>query len=281
MRRTVLITGASSGIGLATALRAAAEGFPVVGVVPDESGRQALEEAAGHRSLALEVVVADLAVPAVRQGLAGRLEPWALVNNAGYMNAGQIRDVPIDDARRQFEVMVFAPADLSRQVLPAMIERGQGRIINVTSSAAHTGTPLTGWYAAAKAALRELNDSLRLELRRTGVDVVDVEPGGYRTGIWPRAQAELEGRRAGSGQPDLYRRVLGNLDPAQRLMGDPEDVAEAIGYLLTVGKPPNHLRIGPGAGWLRLADAVVPDRLWDFAVSAIARQGGRPPWMPA
>lgn len=280
MDRTVLITGASSGIGLATALHAASLGFGVVGLVPDEEGGQALLAAAGRGGVHVDVLVLDLGDPAARRNVGGRVDAWALVNNAGYMNAGQIRDVSVDDARRQLEVMVLAPADLSRQLLKGMVERGQGRIVNVTSSAAHTSTPLTGWYAAAKAALREINDALRLELRGTGVDVVDVEPGGYRTGIWEGAKRELARRRSSAAEPDLYDRAISKLAPAEAMMGDPQEVAQAIGELLTDGAPPSHRRVGPGARRLRVADAVVPDRVWDAVVSAVARTGDRLPWVP-
>ena len=102
------------------------------------------------------------------------------------MNAGLALDVPIADARTQLEVMVLAPMDLTRRVLPYMLERGQGRVVNVTSAAVHTSTPFTGWYQACKAALRELTDALRAELEDTGVDLVDIEPGGFRTAIWTR-----------------------------------------------------------------------------------------------
>lgn len=216
------------------------------------------------------MIEADLSDPESRRDLAGGLDLWALVNNAGYMNAGQIRDVPIADARRQIEAMVLAPADLARQALPGMVGRGQGRIVNVTSSAVHTSTPLTGWYQACKAALREINDSLRLEVGPAGVAVIDVEPGGYRTGIWGGAAAELRRRRVGSARPDIYDRVLGRLDRARGLMGDPDRVALAIADVLTTGQPPAHVRLGPGAGWLRFLDRVVPDRLWDAVMSRVS-----------
>jgi short-subunit dehydrogenase len=240
-------------------------------VVPDDEGAAALASEAARRSVIVERVVADLADPDVRAGLLRPLQPWALVNNAGYMNAGRIQDVPLDDARRQLELMVVAPVDLTRQALLGMIDRGQGRIVNVTSSAVHTSSPLTGWYAAAKAALRELNDALRLELNDTGVDVIDVEPGGYRTRIWDRAKVELQDRQLRSDRPELYHRALKHMDEARRWMGDPEDVGAAVAGVLTVGQPPRHVRIGPGARVLRTLDAVLPDRLWDRGAGLPAR----------
>ncbi|HWE56193.1 MAG TPA: SDR family NAD(P)-dependent oxidoreductase [Acidimicrobiales bacterium] len=259
MVRTVLVTGADSGIGLATVKELIREGFDVVGLVVDD-------QAAGTLTTEVpecRVVVADLSDPAARASVAADLRPWGIVHNAGYMNAGQIRDVPLDDARRQFEVMVIAPTDLTRQALPGMIRHGQGRIVHVTSSAVHTATPLTGWYQAAKSALREINDSLRLELHATGVDVVDIEPGGYRTGIWDGARKELSERRAGSSRQDLYDRVLDRMERMEPMMGDPVEVGRAIARALTQGDPPAHIRIGPGARWLRVLDEVMPDRLSD------------------
>ena len=270
MLRRVLVTGAGSGIGLATATHLAGLGFAVKGLVPDDDESAALVAEAGRRGVDVDVVVADLSDPSRRNGIVADLDLWALINNAGYMNAGQIRDVPIADARRQIETMVLAPMDLIRQALPGMVERGQGRIVNVTSSALHTSTPLTAWYTACKAALRELNDGLRVELAGLGIEVVDVEPGGYRTGIWGGATEELRARRAGSSRPDVYDRVLARLDRSKGLMGDPDWVAVAVGKVLTTGQPGSHVRIGPGAGWLRTLDHVVPDRVWDPVMARLA-----------
>jgi NAD(P)-dependent dehydrogenase (short-subunit alcohol dehydrogenase family) len=273
MDRTALVTGASSGIGRSTALRLAAAGFRVTGLVADRPAAATLRAAASEQSLDIGVAVADLGDPRARDGIVADLRPWALVNNAGYMNAGRIQDVPLDDARRQLEVMVIAAVDLTRQALPAMIASGQGRIVNITTSAVHTSTPLTGWYQATKAAWRELTDSLRLELRGTGVEVVDVEPGGYRTGIWDRALTELRERREGSNRPDLYDRVIGHITDAGTRMGDPSEVADVVADVLTAGHPPLHRRVGPGAALLRTLDAIVPDRLWDLTVATLARTG--------
>ncbi|HMC38726.1 MAG TPA: SDR family NAD(P)-dependent oxidoreductase [Acidimicrobiales bacterium] len=271
MRRTVAVTGADSGIGLHTCAHLAEIGFDVIGVVASREGLERLRTDLPCPASRVEARVADLSDPQARAGLLAGTDVWALVNNAGYMNAGQVRDIPIEDARRQFETMVLAPVDLIQQVLPAMMARGQGRIVNVTSSAVHTSTPLTGWYTAAKAALRELNDALRVELRATGIDVVDIEPGGYATRIWERAGHELAARRRLAYAPDLYDRALRLLGPAQKPMGHPRRVAEVIGDVLTTGDPPAHRRIGPGARWLLLADRVLPDKVWDAVVAGATR----------
>jgi NAD(P)-dependent dehydrogenase (short-subunit alcohol dehydrogenase family) len=265
--RRVLITGASSGFGLATAFHLTRLGFTVIGLVIDEQEEDALGRAAAEEGLEVGSIKADLANPQRRATAVKDLELYALVNNAGYMNAGLIRDVPVADARTQFEAMVLAPVDLARRVLPHMLERGEGRIVNVTSAAVHTSTPFTGWYQACKAALRELTDALRAELEDTGIDVVDIEPGGFQTDIWDRGIDELRRRQGQSSRADVYEEPLDLIHRTEPKMGDPNDVAEVIGRVLTQADPRAHIRVGPDAGPLRLVSELVPDRLWDRMVA--------------
>jgi len=268
--RAVLITGAGSGFGLATALHLADLGFTVVGLVPDESEGSTVRRSARGRGAQVEITYADLADPDARaHALAGR-DLYALINNAGYMNAGFLEDVPIEEARQQLEAMVLAPMDLVRRSLPHMLARGEGRIVNVTSAAVHASTPFTGWYQACKAALRELTDTLRLELVDTGIDVIDVEPGGFATGIWARGSIELRAHQAQSGRPEAYRRPLETINRFQSQMSEAEDVARVVGEVLTTAHPPAHVRVGPDAGPLRLVSDLVPDHMWDRAMAKVS-----------
>lgn len=271
--RLVLITGASSGFGLATTLHLADLGFRVMGMVPNDQEAETLGQAVAERGVEVEMVTADLANPQRRAAAIKDLELYALVNNAGFMNAGLIRDVPIADARAQFEAMVLAPVDLSRRMLPHMLERGEGRIVNVTSAAVHTSTPFTGWYQACKAALRELTDALRAELEDTGIDIIDIEPGGFQTGIWERGRAELRRRQRHSLRADDYEKALELIERTKPEMGDPDDVARVIGRILTESHPRPHVRVGPDAGPLRLVSELVPDRLWDRMVTRATGMG--------
>jgi short-subunit dehydrogenase len=270
MERRALITGAGSGMGMATALELARLGFTAIGLVPDEQEAEGLAVAAENAGVAIRVVQADLTDPPARAAVVKDLHLYALVNNAGFMNAGLLRDISIDDARLQLEGMVLAPLDLARRALPFMLRRGEGKIVNVTSAAAHTATPFTGWYQACKAALRELTDSLRLELADTGIDAIDVEPGGFRTGIWSRTQDELRVRQAVSSRPETYCAPLAVVDRLASTAGDPADVAAAIGRILTTADPPAHLRIGEDAAPLRVLSELVPDHIWDRVTAKLS-----------
>jgi short-subunit dehydrogenase len=253
-------------------LHLASLGFAVVGLVKETSDTGELERRAIENRLEVETRVIDLGDPAARATALDDLEPWGLINNAGYLNAGQLQEIDIDEARAQLEVMVLAPLDLVRRALPAMLRNSAGRIVNVTSAASHSATPLSGWYQASKAALRELTDALRIELRETGVDVVDVEPGGFTTGIWPRAESELRRRRAKSVTPAPYDAVLKQLAKLEPKMGDPARVGEAVGSLMTMGSPPPHRRVGHDSTAMRLIGDFLPDRLTDPLIGRIERR---------
>src|SRR5439155_6746708 len=136
-----------------------------------------------------------------------RVRPWALVNNAGYSVTTAIEDTTDDDARHALETMAIAPMRLARLSLPAMREHGSGRIVNISSIYGLTTTPLSGWYQAAKHALEALSDALRMEVAQHGVEVVLVEPGGFKTGIWDSAEVEMKGREAARYER-AYRRTL-------------------------------------------------------------------------
>jgi short-subunit dehydrogenase len=205
-----------------------------------------------------------------RERAVAGLELLGLVNNAGYLNAGLLVDVPIEDARAQLEVMVLGPLDLSRRVLPHMVHCGEGRIINVTSAASHASIPFSGWYAASKSALRQLTDALRLELADSGVKVIDIEPGGFSTGIWTRARIELEARRHGENIP-AYDKAEAVVARFASSLGDPRKVAEAIVRAMKSPNPPPHMRIGKDAAILRVISDVLPDRVLDKVTTTITK----------
>ena len=178
--RAALITGASSGIGEATALQLLAAGYTVFGAARRVDRMAALAKA-GVQVLAMDVTDDASMADGVRNILeqTGRVD--VLVNNAGFGSYGALEDVPMDDARYQFEVNLFGLARLTQLVLPTMRRQRSGRIINISSVGGKIYEPLGGWYHATKFAVEGLSDSLRLELAPFGIQVVVIEPGAIRT----------------------------------------------------------------------------------------------------
>ncbi len=176
--KSVLITGASAGIGAATARLMAGAGARVVLNARRADRLEALANETGA-----SVVAGDITDPAVRARLvaaAGESVDF-LINNAGYGEPGPVETVSEEDARRQFEVNFFAAAEMMRAVLPGMRARRAGHIVNISSVAGRFGYPLFGWYCATKHALEGLSDALRVEVAPWNVKVVLIEPGPVRT----------------------------------------------------------------------------------------------------
>ncbi|MBW3556213.1 MAG: SDR family NAD(P)-dependent oxidoreductase [Actinobacteria bacterium] len=272
MTRTVLVTGANSGVGLETSLHLARLGFHVVGTVRSEDKAAALERAATDAGVVVHTSVLDVTDVTACERVVARHEPWGIVNNAGYMNVGRVADVGSDEALHQLHVMVVAPMRLATLALPSMRLRGEGRIVNVSSVGAHATAPMTGWYQAAKHALAAVTDALRQEVAAAGIDVVLIEPGGLRTGISAKARDDLLRRRRDSADTAAYDRSLKVLRMVQPLLQEPKAAAEAIGEALTAGRPRAHYRVGADAAVIKMLNLVLPsqvkDRLGRAAIEA-------------
>ncbi|HET9732610.1 MAG TPA: SDR family NAD(P)-dependent oxidoreductase [Acidimicrobiales bacterium] len=261
-RPTVLTTGANSGIGLATAIEMARRGWRSVGTVRSEEKADVLVRAASDAGV--EVIPALLDVTDV-EGCAEvvrRHGPKAVVNNAGFSITGAVEDVPDEEARHALETMVVAPMRLARLALPGMREQGGGRIVNVSSIYGVATTPLTGWYQGCKHAVEALSDALRAEVARSGVKVVLIEPGGFRTGIWEEFNREME-RRAGSSYEPSYRRGMLGTRLAQPVMGQPSQVARVIARAVTSRAPRARYLVGYDAQAAAVATRVTPTVIKD------------------
>ncbi|MFD6398911.1 oxidoreductase [Nocardia sp. NPDC060249] len=266
--KTALVTGASSGIGEATARKLATLGYTVYGAARRADRLQKLA-ADGIRPLAMDVT--DDA--SVRAGIehivaeTGRID--VLVNNAGYGSYGAIEDVPLDEARYQFEVNVFGAARLAQLALPHMREQRSGTIVNITSMGGKIYTPLGGWYHGTKFALEGLSDCLRLEAEPFGVDVVVIEPGGIRTewgGIAADHLRKVSGDGAYAAQAEAVAASLGPEATVARLSSPPEVIADAIGKAVTARRPKTRYRVGFGSRPLIFLKWLLPDRAFDALI---------------
>jgi NAD(P)-dependent dehydrogenase (short-subunit alcohol dehydrogenase family) len=226
-------------------------------------------EQAGCRTLALDVVdeaSMKAAVEAVEQEHGS---VYALVNNAGYSQSGPVEEVPIDDARRQFETNVFGLARLCQLVLPAMRERRSGRIVNLSSMGGRMTLPGGGWYHASKHAVEALSDALRFELGPFGVQVVVIEPGVVVTEFGDTAIATA-GESTDLGGPydtmmaGIATTVAGAYEKPKRGSSITADVVAAkIEKAITAKRPKPRYVVGAQARQILTARAVLPDRAWD------------------
>jgi NAD(P)-dependent dehydrogenase (short-subunit alcohol dehydrogenase family) len=260
--KTVLTTGANSGIGLATVLELARRGHRSVGTVRSRAKARAVHDAARDAGVEVETVLLDVTEVAGCRRVIEQVRPDALVNNAGFSSTGAIEDVGDPEAHLAMETMVFAPMRLARLALPHMRERGWGRIVNISSVYGLTTTPLTGWYQASKHALEALSDALRIEVASSGVGVVLVEPGGFRTGIWDEAEKEIE-RHAGSRYESAYRRTLRGIRLTEPIMGSPQTVARVVAGAVGSRRPNSRYLVGYDAQAVRLYGRLVPTAVRD------------------
>ena len=267
--KTVLVTGANSGIGLATVVEVAKRGFRTVGSVRSPSKAKIVSGAASDAGVEVENVILDVTDADGCATVIERLGPfYGLVNNAGYGGIGAVEDVGDDEARKMFETMVLAPIRLARLVLPGMREAGEGRIVNISSIYGRTTTPLSGWYQGCKHALEGLSDALRAEVASDGIKVVLVEPGGFRTGIWEDLEREVD-QRSASRFAGAYRRTLQATKLTQPLMGDPSRVARVIARALASRAPRARYLVGPDAQALAVAERLTPSIVKDRISRAI------------
>lgn len=197
----------------------------------------------------------------------GRID--VLVNNAGYGSYGSVEDVPIAEARRQFEVNVFGLARLIQLAVPRMRAQGSGRIINVSSIGCKIYEPLGGWYHAAKFAVEGLSDSLRIELRPFGIDVVIIEPGPILTEWNAIARQNMLQNSAETAYASQARSVARRLESADnpRTASGPDVVARKIVTAATTRNPRARYPVGKGAGTIVRARKVLPDRALDVIIS--------------
>lgn len=269
MERIALVTGASSGIGAATARRLARAGFVVYGAAR-RLDRLAELAGDGVRPMALDVTSDESMVAAVDQVLAesGRID--VLVNNAGYGAYGAIEDVPMAEARRQIEVNLFGLARMIQLVLPTMRRQGSGTIVNITSMGGKITTPFGGWYHASKFAVEGLSDALRSEVASFGIDVVVIEPGNIATewgGIAMDSARGMSGHGAYAERVDAMAAAMDG--PVARFGSDPDVVAKAIERAVTARRPRTRYAVGAMAKPALAARKVLPDRAMDWLQTKI------------
>ncbi len=267
--RAVLITGTSSGIGKATALRLAKAGWRVYATARRTADLADLA-AAGCQTLALDVTDEASMTAAVAQIEAAEGAVGVLINNAGYSQSGAIPSVALAQVRREFETNFFGLARLVQLVVPGMRRQHWGKIVNLSSIGGLITFPGGGYYHASKHAVEALTDALRYEVGGFGIDAVLIEPGLIRSRFGETAATSVSAT-AGTDDPyagfnalvakvteETYQR-----GPMARLAGTPDDVAATIERAITARRPRTRYLVTPSARLLLTMHRLLSDRQWD------------------
>lgn len=275
----VLVSGASTGIGRSTALLLAQRGYGVLAGYRREADADALREQAralslGDRLVPIRLDVtseADIAAAKARvESLAregGKLV--ALVNNAGFLIFGPVETLPLSEWRRQFDTNFFGAIALTQALLPALLDT-KGRVVNISSIGGKLSQPLIGAYTASKFAMEAMSDAMRIELSRTGVKVVLIEPGAIATPIWEKSTSQEEASIAA-----LPANTRARYEPMLRALAivagkmtktaiSPDKAAAVILKSLETSRPRSRYLVGPDARLLAFLKWCLPTRWMDF-----------------
>ncbi|MGW5238247.1 oxidoreductase [Monashia sp. NPDC004114] len=267
MTKVALVTGASSGIGASIASHLVATGWTVYAVARRVERMTGLASR-GVKTFAMDVTDDASMVAGVDRVIEeeGRID--ALVNNAGYGSYGAVETVPIDEARRQFEVNVFGLARLTQLVTPHMRTQRSGTIVNISSIGGKFYEPLGAWYHATKFAVEGFSDSLRLELAPFGIDVVIIEPGPILSEWNAIARDSLVEQSLGTVYEDKARKMAAQFERVDtpRMSSGPEAVAEKVLKALEATNPAARYPAGRMARAIVTARKLLPDRAMDFVV---------------
>ena len=265
MPKTILVTGASSGIGRATALELLRDGHTVYGAARRVESMNAITEAGG-RALPLDVTNDAELERTVQTMITEQSKIDVLVNCAGFGLYGAAEDVPLADARYQLEVNLFGPARLIQLVLPHMRSEGAGTVVNVSSMGGEITFPLGAWYHASKHALEAYSDALRQEVRRFGIEVVLIQPGIINTefgGVTTSGVLDHSGEGAYRELAEKLVKASDAMYTGNRRVSDPSVVANAIRKAIASAHPKTRYPVGYMARPLLTLNSLLPDRIFD------------------
>jgi len=272
----VLISGCSSGFGLLTAIGAARTGYRVFATLRDPASGGALRATAEAAQVKLEPLMLDVDDQAsidrcVAQVMADAGHIDCLINNAGFAMGGSVFDLSLAELRAQMETNFFGVVALTKAVLPGMIERRSGLIIQMSSIAALNSNPGLGAYCASKRALEGITEALRYEVADFGIRVASVLPGMYKTDIWTKRKLAAQ---FGDAQSPFGKRSAEGLQLIDRLVEsharDPQEVADLVLRLMAHPNPPLQTLSGLDAKIQTLLRRLLPARWWERIVRKAA-----------
>jgi NAD(P)-dependent dehydrogenase (short-subunit alcohol dehydrogenase family) len=274
--RSVVVTGASSGIGKACALHLEGLGFRVFAGVRKEADGERLRAESGGNVTPVSIDVTDQesirAAAAQVSGTVGEQGLAGLVNNAGVAISGPLEFIPIEELRRQLEINLVGQVAVTQAFL-ALLRSGRGRVVNISSIGGRVALPFVGPYAASKFGIEAVSDSLRRELRPWGIEVSVIEPGSVATPIWEKGTAKAS-ELSEKLPPEAHELYGGAIAAMQKAAAEtaargipPEDVAKDVAHALTASKPKTRYLVGRDAKMRAWIAKVMPDRVFDRMIA--------------
>ncbi len=266
-KKVVLITCASSGIGRSTAEKFLEKNYTVYGAARSEDKLKYLNQYENGNYILMDITDPEMRDNCVTRILSAEGKIDILVNNAGYGSFGAVEEVPIEEAKRQFEVNVFGLSELTKLIIPVMRKNQSGKIINISSVAGKIWTLLGGWYHASKFALEGLSDCLRNELKEFGIDVILIEPGAIDTN-WAETASENLMKTSGEG---IYQKLAQRKAAKYKemygeggLAAKPEVVASAIIKAAEKKNPGARYAVPAHAKAILFFRWLLPDSIYDY-----------------
>jgi NAD(P)-dependent dehydrogenase (short-subunit alcohol dehydrogenase family) len=261
-KQVILITGASSGMGKATAELLLKKGHIVYAAARRIEKMKDLESM-GATVLFMDVTEQQSMIDGINRIIDEQGKIDVLFNNAGYGSFGAVEDVPIEEAKSQFEVNVFGLARLTQLVLPLMRKQGRGKIINTSSMGGKMVSPMGAWYHATKFAIEGFSDCLRFEAAPFGIDVVLIEPGNIQT-EWNDIMLHNLKEKSGN---TAYAKISDSMEGLMNRIGKfspPELVAETVVKAIESQRPKTRYLVGKNAKSFVFLRRVTSDRMYDF-----------------
>lgn len=285
---SIVVTGASTGLGLETALHLAGNGFRVFATVRDLASRPDVLDAASERGVKLDVLRLDLADPAtIDEAVEAVVDEsggiFGLVNNGGVGLRGAVEDSSEEEIRHVFETNVLGTVAVTRAVVPHMRAARCGRIVTITSVGGRVPGFGVSIYCASKFAQEGLAEGLALELAPFGIQSIIVAPGIVKTPRWAEHRGTAEAARDSSSP--YYARFWASEAIADRIVErsptTPADVATTVATALTDPNPRLRYVVGRGASTVIFLRRHLPERLFERLyyggqLRRLERRGGAP-----
>lgn len=272
-KKIAVITGASSGFGLLTTLELAKKDYLVIATMRNLNKQEDLISQATQLNLQQNITVQQLDV--TNQNSIHNFQLYLkkinrvdlLINNAGYANGGFVEEIPVEEYRKQFETNLFGAISSTQLVLPYMRVQKNGKIINISSISGQVGFPGLSPYVSSKYALEGWSESLRLEVKPFGIDVVLVEPGSYNTNIWEVGK-QLATNQSDTTSPykEYMDKIQKHINSGSDTFGNPIDVANKIVEIAESKHTNLRYPIGKGVKFMIFAKKILPWRLWEYLV---------------